>query len=219
MVFKGWKLERWPKTKAEDIPKLNGKQILSLVGLGAFILLSIVAGFDIGLSAFLVAAVLLLLGCADEKKVIATVPWSSVILISGMSMLIGIVKVAGGMELLTNALKVLMNRFTVKPLYSMIGSLLAMVSSTTGVILPSMVPTIPDIAVSTGVNPFALVTALAFGANSTVTSPISSMGAIALGVMSGNPEWNSSTLFKRQLFWAVLMMCAASLWAAIGVAG
>ena len=219
VVFKGWKLERWPKTKAEDIPKLNGKQILSLVGLGAFILLSIVAGFDIGLSAFLVAAVLLLLGCADEKKVIATVPWSSVILISGMSMLIGIVKVAGGMELLTNALKVLMNRFTVKPLYSMIGSLLAMVSSTTGVILPSMVPTIPDIAVSTGVNPFALVTALAFGANSTVTSPISSMGAIALGVMSGNPEWNSSTLFKRQLFWAVLMMCAASLWAAIGVAG
>ena len=219
IVFKGWKLERWPKTKAEDVPKLNSKQILSLLGMAAFIGLSIVAGFDIGLSAFLVAAVLLLLGCADEKKVIATVPWSSVLLISGMCILIGIVQQAGGMELLTNALKALMNRFTVKPLYSIIGSLLAMVSSITGVILPSTIPTIPDIAVATGVDPFAVVTALAFGSNCTVTCPVSSMGAIALGIMSTNPKWDSGVLFKRLFLWAFIMMGVAALLAGIGIAG
>lgn len=219
IAFKGWKLERWPKTKAEDVPKLNGKQIISMLGMVVFIVLSIVAGFDIGLSAFLVASVLLLLGCADEKKVIATVPWSSILLISGMCMLIGIVQQAGGMDLLTNVLKTMMNRYTVKPLYSIIGSLLAMVSSITGVILPSMIPTIPDIAAAANVNPFAVVTALAFGANCTVTCPVSSMGAIALGIMSTNPKWDSGVLFKRLFLWAFIMMGVAAVLAGIGVAG
>lgn len=219
IVFKGWRLERWPKTKAEDVPKLNSKQVMSMLGMAAFIVLSIVVGFDIGLSAFLVASVLLLLGCADEKKVIATVPWSSILLISGMCMLIGIVQQAGGMDLLTNVLKTMMNRYTVKPLYSIIGSLLAMVSSITGVILPSMIPTIPDIAAAANVNPFAVVTALAFGANCTVTCPVSSMGAIALGIMSTNPKWDSGVLFKRLFLWAFIMMGVAAILAGIGIAG
>jgi len=198
---------------------MDSKQILSLIGMLVFIVLSIVVGFEIGLSAFLVAAVLLLLGCADEKKVIATVPWSSILLISGMCMLIGIVQQAGGMDLLTNALKTFMNHFTVKPLYSIIGSLLSMVSSITGVVLPSMMPTIPEISASAGVNPYAVVTALAFGANCTVTCPISSMGAIALGIMSTNPKWDSGMLFKRLFLWAFIMMGVAAVLAGIGIAG
>ncbi len=219
VAFRGWKLERWPKAKSEDVPKLDGKQILSLLGMVAFIILSIVIGFDIGLSAFLVAAILLLLRCADEKKVIATVPWSSILLISGMCMLIGIVQQAGGMDLLTGALQTMMNRYTVKPLYSIIGSLLSMVSSITGVVLPSMLPTIPEISTAAGVNPFAVVTSLAFGANCTVACPISSMGAIALGIMSTNPAWDSEVLFKRLLLWAIIMMVIAAALAGIGIAG
>ena len=183
-----------------------------------FIILSIVIGFDIGLSAYLVAAVLLLLRCADEKKVIAMVPWSSVLLISGMCMLIGIVQQAGGMELLTGILEQFMSRYTAKPLYSLIGSLLALVSSTTGVILPSMIPTIPEIAEAAGVNPFGMVTALAFGANSTVISPLNSMGAIAMGIMGSNPNWDTSVLFRRLLTWVFILMGDAALWAAIGIA-
>ena len=218
VVFKGWKLKPLPQHEAEEIPKLNSKQIISLIGMVVFIILSIVIGFDIGLSAYLVAAVLLLLRCADEKKVIAMVPWSSVLLISGMCMLIGIVQQAGGMELLTGILEQFMSRYTAKPLYSLIGSLLALVSSTTGVILPSMIPTIPEIAEAAGVNPFGMVTALAFGANSTVISPLNSMGAIAMGIMGSNPNWDTSVLFRRLLTWVFILMGAAALWAAIGIA-
>lgn len=219
IAFKGWKLEKWEKTKAEDIPKMDSKQILSLVGMGVFLVLSIGLKFDLGLSALVVAAVLLICGCADEKKVIAMVPWSSIIMISGMCMLIGVVQTAGGMDLLTNGLQTFMNKYTVKPLYSIIGSLLAMVSSITGVVMPSMMPTIPKIAEVTGANPYAIVTALAFGANCTVTAPISSMGAIALGIMSTNEKWDSNVLFKRLLFWAILLMIFAAVIAGIGLAG
>lgn len=219
VLFRGWKLERRPILKTEQVPKLNSKQILTLWGLIAFAILALGFGFDMGLIAFVITAVLLLLDCAEGKKVIADVPWETILLITGMCMLIGVVQAAGGITLLTNVLSKLMNEYTVKPLYSILGSLLSMVSTITGVVLPTMIPTIPDIAVQTGTNPFALVTVLAFGGNVTCASPISSMGAIALGIMSTNSQWDSSKLFKRMFIYSFILMGVAALWAALGIAG
>ena len=217
ILFKGWKLKRWPVEKNGEKQKLNRKQIITLIGYGVFIVLAIVLKLDMGLSAFLVTAVLLLLQCADEKTVIADVPWSSVLLICGMCMMIGVVNQAGGMDLMTDLLGKLMNHYTVKPIYSIIGSLLSMVSSVTGVVLPTMIPTIPDIAAKTGVNPYALVTALAYGGNITCVSPISSMGAIAMGIMSATPQWDSNELFKKMMKYSFIVMGVAAVWAAIGI--
>lgn len=219
ILFRGWKLERWDVSKEDQLPKLNRKQIYTLIGLLLFVVLSMGVGFDMGLIAFLIATVLLLLGCADEMEVIRDVPWSTIIMISGMCMLIGVVQIAGGISLLTGGLSKMMNQYTVKPLYSILGSLLAMVSSITGVVLPTMIPTIPDIAVQTGVNPYSLVTALAFGANITCASPISALGAVALGIMGGNPDWDTNQLFKRMFFYAFILMGMSALWAALGFAG
>lgn len=223
ILFKGWKLERWPKIKSEDIPKLNTKQWITLGGMLLFVLLALVLGFEIGLSAFLCTAILLFLRCADEKKMIALVPWNSVLLISGMCMLIGIVKEAGGMTLLTNTLSAMMNHYTVKPLYAILGSLLSMITSITSVILPTFIPTIPDIAVKTGVNPYSIVTALCYGANVTCTSPVSSMGAIALGILTStkpnDPNWETTLLFKRQFKWAFILMGVVAVLVTIGLAG
>lgn len=217
ILFKGWKLKRWPVEKNGEKQKLNRKQIITLIGYGVFIVLAIVLKLDMGLSAFLVTAVLLLLQCTDEKTVIADVPWSSVLLICGMCMMIGVVNQAGGMDLMTDLLGKLMNHYTVKPIYSIIGSILSMVSSVTGVVLPTMIPTIPDIAAKTGVNPYALVTALAYGGNITCVSPISSMGAIAMGIMSANPQWDSNELFKKMMKYSFIVMGVAAVWAAIGI--
>lgn len=219
VFFKGWKLENRPAQKSEDVKNLTRKQIITLLGMGLFIVLGLAVGFDLGLSAFIVTAILLLLGCADEKEVISSVPWSSIIMISGMCMLIGTVEAAGGIDLLTNTLSHFMNRYTVKPLYSIIGSLLSMVSSMTGVVLPSMIPTMPSIAAQTGVNPLALVTALACGGEAVCACPVSSMGAIALGIMSTNKNWDSSSLFKKMMICSVILMISSALWAAIGIGG
>lgn len=217
IIFKGWKLESRPAER--KLSNLNLKQGITLGGFVVFIILTIIAGFEMGLAAFLVTAVLLLSGCADEKKIIEEVPWASILLICGMCVLIGVVKAAGGIDLLTSLLRKLMNHYTVKPIYSVLGSLLAMVSSVTGIVLPSLIPTIPDIAKSTGTDPYALVTVLAYGANITCASPISSMGAIALGIMGTNPEYNTALLFKKMLGISFVLMGVAAVWAAIGIAG
>lgn len=218
-IFKGWKLKRREVSDTDEYQKLNKKQWITVTGMIAFILLSIVFELEIGLSAFLVTAVLLLFKCADEKEVISQVSWASILLICGMCILIGMVDYAGGMDLLTGALKKLMNGFTVKPIYSLIGGLLGLVSPATGVVLPSMLPTIPEIAEATNVNPYALVTALAYGTNITCVSPFASMGAISLGIMSANANWNTADLFKSMLKMSLILMVAAMVWTAIGVAG
>ena len=219
LLFRGWKLESWPVSEAEKTPRLNAKQILTLLGFLAFIILAMVLNFDMGLIAFLVTAVLLLLGCADETRVIADIPWSSILMICGMCMLIGVVQAAGGIDLLTGLMSHMMNRYTVKPLYSILGSVLAMVSSITGVVLPTMIPTIPDIAAKGGTGPYAWVMSRAFGAHITCASPISALGAVALGIMGTNPEWDSNKLFKRMFAYSFVLMGVAAVWAAIGVAG
>ncbi|MCU6735108.1 SLC13 family permease [Diplocloster agilis] len=219
IIYGGWKLKKRPVDADIKALKLNRQQIITLIGFAAFILLTIVIGFEMGLAAFMVTAILLFLKCADEKKIIAEVPWASILLICGMCVLIGVVTAAGGIDIITNFLKKLMNQYTVKPIYSILGSLLAMVSSVTGVVLPSLIPTIPDIAVSTGTNPYALVTALAYGANITCASPLSSMGAIALGIMGANLEYDISKLFKLMLIMSFILMAVSAVWAAIGIAG
>lgn len=219
ILFKGWRLERYPVQQKTELPKLNKKQIMTLMGMAVFIVLAIVIKLEIGLCAFLVAAVLLLLGCADEKQVIAEVPWQSTIMICGMCMLIGVVKLAGGMELLTNMLTRFITPFTAKPIYSLIGSLLSMVSSITGVVLPTMLPTIPEVAAQTGQDPYALITALAYGANITCASPISSMGAIAVGIMSSIKEWDSGQIFKKMLLYTGILMAAAAVFSNIFIFG
>lgn len=217
--FKGWKLEDWEPMKSEDIPKMDKKQWMTLGGLAAFIILGLVFKFDLGLCGILIATILLICGCADQKKVIADVPWGSIIMISGMCILVGVVSAAGGMDLLVSALSSVATKITVKPIYALIGGIMGLVSSITSVILPTMLPTIPELAAGTGVQPFSLFLALAFCANATCCCPVSSMGAIAHGIMSGKNKWDSDVMFKKMLLWSAILMVSVAIMAAVGVCG
>lgn len=217
--FKGWKLERWTVEKSDEIEKMDRKQILTLIGFFAFMFLSLVFGLDLGLCGIFIAAVLVILGCADQKKIIAEVPWNSIVMISGMCIFVGVVKTAGGMDLLTDMLIKVMTRTTVKPIYALIGGLLGLVSSITSVILPSMLPTIPNVAAATGVNPYALFLAVSFCANTCSCSPVNSMGAMAYGIMGGKKKWDQDVLFKKMFLWSFIMLIVVVILAAVGFCG
>lgn len=219
LLFRGWELKPLAKEKSEKRQELNKHHWMTLTGILCFAVMALGLKLDMGLSAFFVSAILLLIGCADEKEVIRMVPWNSILMIVGMCILIGVVKLAGGMSLLSELLSLMMNRITVKPLYSIIGSLLSMFSSITAVVLPSMMPTIPDMAAQTGINGNALVTSLAFGSVITCVSPFSSMGAIAMGIMGTNPEWDMNEIFKKLIKCMMILTVAAAVFSAIGFAG
>ena len=48
---------------------------------------------------------------------------------------------------------------------------------------------------------------------------MSSLGGMAVGIMSGNKEWAADTLFKKMLLCTVVLLVAAAVMAGIGFAG
>ena len=93
--------------------------------------------------------------------------------------------------------------------FSIVGAIMSFFSSTTGVVAPALVPLIPGIAASAGINPVALFACTVLGAQSSAISPFSSGGSLILGSYGNDEERNQ--LFNRLLFVAVPISvgCAA----------
>ena len=100
IYFKGWKLGRSEK-KNTDIPKFNGKQWFTLIVIVLFCLTTLFLKLDVISVSILGTAILLIGKAANEKEVLKTIPWATLILVTGMGMAINMVNLAGGIDLLT----------------------------------------------------------------------------------------------------------------------
>lgn len=185
IIFKGYKLKTPlnPITSA-SLPKFNAKQLISLCGILVMMVLMIFVGVNVGLAAFLVAAVLLLFNIADDGSCIKALPWSTIVMVLGVGALMGIVDAAGGITLMSNALASIMNSATATPLMGVSAGLMSMVSSALGVVYPTMMPMCVDIANQVGgVNPVALMAAVGVGGSLAGVSPLSTGGALILAAL------------------------------------
>jgi len=137
-------------------------------------------------------AVLLLFNIADESACIKVMPWGTIILVLGVGALLSVVDAVGGLQLFSNALAKLMNSTTAAPFMGISAGLLSMVSSSTGVVYPTMMPMCADIAAQVGnVNPIALMSAVGLGSSLTGVSPLSVAGALILSAMANNEKYSS----------------------------
>ncbi len=164
---------------------------------------------DIGLIAIMFSMVALILKLADEKAVIARVPWSLLIMICGVGMLISVGIKAGAIKLLASWIGGNLPPFLVPIILSIIGGIMAAISSTLGVVTPAIFPIIPSIADATGINPMVLFTSLIIGAQAAAISPFSAGGSLLLAACSSEEERTS--FFPRLLFKAVPMCLAVSI--------
>lgn len=201
-IFKAWK----SGTKSELIQaeKFNRKQILTLLSIVVFLGFILGLKTEVGASAFCVAVLLLILLKEDGKKAFSLIPWNTIVLVAGMVMFVSVVKAAGGITLLTDLLSKLMNKVTAKPIMVLIGALMSMVSSATGVVLPTMFPVAPGLAEAAGVAPSSLMISVLCGAFITALSPMSTVGGVALSIMSQN-GYDQNTMFKRLFVWAFIL--------------
>ena len=61
LVLRGWRIKPEKKIDRKDIPGFNRNQVLTLIGIGAFIALVILLGRNVGLTALIVGLVLVML--------------------------------------------------------------------------------------------------------------------------------------------------------------
>jgi di/tricarboxylate transporter len=89
---------------ATDPAPLTAAHRITMVVTVAWILGVVVLKIHPGLSAFAAAGLLVLAGSALDGPVVKSVPWSVIVMVCGVSMLIGVLEKTGGMDLFTTLL-------------------------------------------------------------------------------------------------------------------
>lgn len=185
----GLKIKGENPYKLSDLPKFEPKQMLSLLGVVAMVVIVLITKYQIGLIAFAVSVVLIICGASTDKAALKFVPWNTLILVSGVGVLMNVVIAAGGITLLTNAISSVMTPGTALGIFACICGCMSWFSSTSGVVMPTLIPTIPGILENLGTDSIpaiALVCALCVGASMAGLSPASSGGAAVMAALSNN---------------------------------
>jgi Na+/H+ antiporter NhaD/arsenite permease-like protein len=196
VVLGGLKLKADVGATKEKPAAFTGTQIQTLVVIALVVAAIIVLKLHIGMIAFLGGAALLLLGAADEKKTIASMPWSTLLLVCGVGVLVNVVSKAGGITYLTDTLTAVMGQKTAAPILTIVGGLMSSVSSASGVVMPTLIPTVPGIVETMGgaVKAETLISAIILGAHFVTNSPLSTLGALAMACAD---ESESDKLFGQ----------------------
>jgi Na+/H+ antiporter NhaD/arsenite permease-like protein len=207
LAFGGWKLlARADRVEvSEDGPRaLDRHQKLTLALIGLLIAGVILVGVNIGMAAFAGAVVLTLLRAADDHDAIKGMPWSTILMVCGVTVLIGLLEKTGGMDIFTGLLSSVATQATIIPFIGAVIGLISAYSSTSGVILPAFLPTVPGLIENLGGgDPLALASTMNVAGHLVDVSPLSTIGALCIaGVPAGD---TSRRLFNQLLAWGLSM--------------
>jgi di/tricarboxylate transporter len=169
-----------------------------------------VIGFQmhVGLAAFAGAALLAVFRQIDEGAALRAVPWNVILMVCGVTILVGVLEATGGVGLFTRFLVGISTRDTVNGVLALVTGLVSIYSSTSGVVLPVFLPTAPDLVRDLGGgNVLSLCTSMVIGSNLVDVSPLSTIGALCIAaVPSGEAR---QRLFNQMIAWGVAMSAVA----------
>jgi Na+/H+ antiporter NhaD/arsenite permease-like protein len=189
---------------AEPVPGFSRPQWLTLAVLAAWI--AAVVGFSVplGLAAFAAATVVILFRGADEGVAVARMPWGTILMVVGMSTLVGVLEQTGGMALFTSLLARMANPATINGTIAFVTGLISTYSSTSGVVLPTFLPTVPGLVRELGGgDPLAIALSINVGASLVDVSPLSTLGALCVAAVAEAEA--SRDLFRRLMVWGLSM--------------
>ncbi|HEY8173327.1 MAG TPA: SLC13 family permease [Dehalococcoidia bacterium] len=209
-AFGGLKLlTRADRVEAEEEPvkRLDGNQIATLAVIALLIVGVILfgrQGFHIGMAAFAGAVLLSLLRAADDSEAIKRMPWGTILMVCGVTVLIGLLQRTGGMDIFTNLLSSISTQATVVPVIAVVIGIVSAYSSTSGVVLPAFLPTVPGLVQNLGGgNALGLASTMNVAGHLVDVSPLSTIGALCIAsVPSGEM---SRKLFNQLLAWGMSM--------------
>jgi Na+/H+ antiporter NhaD/arsenite permease-like protein len=160
--------------------------------------------FEVGMTALTAAAILSFARAADEKEAILRMPWGVILMVTGVTVLIELLEKTQGLDLFTDLLVRLSTTDSVTAVVAFVTGVVSVYSSTSGVVLPAFLPTVPGIVERLGgLDPIAVASAMNLGSHLVDLSPLSTTGALCLaGVPAGvDPQG----LFNKLLAWGLSM--------------
>jgi di/tricarboxylate transporter len=173
---------------------------------GILVLIVGVAGFEmhVGMTALAIAALLVLLRTVEEKKAIQAMPWGVILMVTGVTVLVAMVEKTKGMELFTSGLANVAGPGTITPIVAFGTGVVSVYSSTSGVVLPAFLPTVPGIAERIGgPTPLSIAWSMNIGASLVDLSSLSTVGALFLA--AAPPGTDTRKMFNSLLVWGLSM--------------
>jgi Na+/H+ antiporter NhaD/arsenite permease-like protein len=207
----GWKIVSAPPAAATtEAPRFAPRHWLTIAVIVAWIGGVIAFQLNVGLAAFLAASLLVLMAIADETAAMKLVPWSVIVMVCGVTVLIAVLEKTGGLELFTALLARLATPATLNGTIAFVTGLISSWSSTSGVVLPTFLPTVPGLVEKVGGgDPLAVALSINVGSAMVDVSPLSTLGALCVATVADPAE--AKTLFRQLLLWGLSMSVVGAL--------
>ena len=225
-VMGGLKWIREQKGAALDIDELapkpepfNAAQTTTLLLVAILIILVVVPGLpgvkgtlpktitnmlsNVGSISFVLSIVLMLTGYGDSKAAVKVMPWSVIMMVCGVSVLIDVMDKAGGLNFLVEVMASVAGPTTICFWTAFVPAVISAYSSSSGVVMPMFLPMTPGLVELTGGDPIAIISAIDVGSHLVDTSPLSTLGALCIA--SAGEEEDKGVLFRKLLIWGLSM--------------
>jgi di/tricarboxylate transporter len=183
---------------------------LTLGLIATLLVLVIGLRFEVGMTALTGAAILSFARAADEKEAIRGMPWGVMLMVSGVTVLITLMEKNQGLELFTDLLVRLSTPESVTAVVAFVTGVVSVYSSTSGVVLPAFLPTVPGLVERLGgLDAIAVASAMNLGSHLVDLSPLSTTGALCMaGIPAGVDPLG---LFNKLLAWGLSMTVVGAL--------
>ena len=121
-----------------------------------------------------------------------------------MTVLISLLDQTGGLDLFTRLLAGVSTPESVTAVIAFSTGFISIYSSTSGVVLPAMLPTVPGLAAQLGgVEPIAIASAMNVGGHLVDVSALSTLGALCMAAAPKTED--SRALFNKLMAWGLSM--------------
>jgi di/tricarboxylate transporter len=182
-------------------------QVLTIIGLVALAVFSLVLDLDVGFVSMTVAAVLALASPKAQKGAVSQISWSTVLLIGGVLTFVGVLQEAGSVEWVGNGVAKLGMPLLVALLLCYLGGIVSAFASSTA-ILGATIPLAVPLLLAGDVSPIAVVVALAISSTIVDVSPFSTNGAL---VLANAQDLDRDKFYKQILKYSALVVAIGPL--------
>jgi di/tricarboxylate transporter len=208
-LFGGWRLFGWSDrdgvSAAHDAPPFDAKNWITVAVIAGLLGAVLFFGVNVGTGAFTAAVILALVGAADHEEAIRKMPWAVILMVCGVTVLIALLEKTQGLDLFTTLLARFATPESITGFIAFVTGLISVYSSTSGVVLPAFLPTVPGLIERLGGgDALAIATSINVGAHLVDVSPLSTIGALCIAALVPGTE-NPKTLFNKMLAWGLSM--------------
>lgn len=175
---------------------------LAIIGL----MIAAVTIFEVPLvlAALIASVIMVVAQLGDTEEVLKDIPWSTMIMVCGIAVLIGLMEKTGGLDLATTIIAAITKSHFINAALAGITGIISAFSSSSGVVMPAFIPLIPGLAAKMGITQLVdMVIAVSVGSHMVDVSPLSTLGALALAAIPIQAQ--RKRVFRGLLAWGMSM--------------